>query len=244
MSAATHLSQTAMSASTRLSAAPAPLDADRAKDLYAIWKSVFERSRPVAASRDARHLPGSDTRRLQWEFSASRDARASSMQGDDAAESARAAAAASGIGSTEPAAVSAARSRSTEHQRARNLDAAAQLAPSTTNLDGMDGRMRSDAARTRSGAATAPQTIATQMPSVATESLNVFVQGATVAIVVRDAQLSDEGALQCAFETARALTGQRAGLRQLTLNGRTVYQQQPEALTPSALRVCELVFAC
>jgi hypothetical protein len=58
------------------------------------------------------------------------------------------------------------------------------------------------------------------------ESVRVFVQGPAVAIVVRDATISDQDAVSCAFETARELTGLRSSLQQLTLNGRTLYQRQ------------------
>ena len=68
-------------------------------------------------------------------------------------------------------------------------------------------------------------------PSVATfdtqllESAHVFVKGHDhlVEIAVRAATLSDQEALDCAFATARELTGQRTTLQRLTVNGRTVY---------------------
>jgi hypothetical protein len=69
---------------------------------------------------------------------------------------------------------------------------------------------------------TAPQ-------SVASEWINVFVHGAAVAVVVRNTSLSAKDALNCAFETARELTGQRGALQELTLNGKTIYRQPANA---------------
>ena len=46
----------------------------------------------------------------------------------------------------------------------------------------------------------------------ANASIAAMVQDAGVALIVRDADVSDEDALACAFETAHELTGVRAGL--------------------------------
>jgi hypothetical protein len=78
----------------------------------------------------------------------------------------------------------------------------------------------------------------------AADSVNVFVHGSAVAIVVRDPAISDHEAVQCAFETARKLTGQGTGLVQLTLNGRILYQQPIQSPTTGALPSAALVFAC
>lgn len=79
-------------------------------------------------------------------------------------------------------------------------------------------------------------------PIATAESINVFVQGAAVSIVVRDNTLSEQEAMRCGFETARRLTGQGAALQQLTLNGQTLYRQQDAANAGTAPRA--LVFAC
>jgi hypothetical protein len=79
-------------------------------------------------------------------------------------------------------------------------------------------------------------------PSVdADEAVNVFVRPRAVAIAVRNATLTDDEALRCAFETASALAGERAALRELTLNGRTVYRQSS---LPDSAASPTLVFAC
>lgn len=61
--------------------------------------------------------------------------------------------------------------------------------------------------------------------STLSDSVSVFLHGATVSIVVRDGTISARQAVDCAFETARQLTGQRGTLLRLTLNGQTLYRQ-------------------
>jgi hypothetical protein len=73
------------------------------------------------------------------------------------------------------------------------------------------------------------------------EAVNVFVQQGVVAIAVRNARLTDDEALRCAFETACTLAGERAALQELTLNGRTVYRQSPP---PDSAASPTLAFAC
>jgi hypothetical protein len=239
MSVATHLLQATMWTSTSQGAVPAPLDDDGARDLYAIWQSVFERSRPVEVSQDESYPPSAaSTRQLHWQFNTGHDASADGTAPPVRAE------AASGITSSESVPVSAARSRPTQQQPDSLEAVAVQVGPGAPDADGSVGSVRHDAARPRSGARPASQAPAAAMSSVAAESLHVFVQEGTVAIVVRDARISEQGALHCAFETARALTGQRAALRQLTLNGRALYQQPPPASTDRALQAATLVFAC
>jgi hypothetical protein len=66
----------------------------------------------------------------------------------------------------------------------------------------------------------------------APESVSVFVDGVAVGIVVRNMVLPEEHALRCAFETAQRLTGERAALQVLTLNGRTVYRRAASRVSP------------
>lgn len=80
-------------------------------------------------------------------------------------------------------------------------------------------------------------------PTVA-DSVNVFVYGSAVAIVVRDSSIPDHEAVHCAFETARTLTGQRTGLARLTLNGRILYQQPIQAPADRRPASAALAFAC
>src|SRR6185503_2379547 len=78
---------------------------------------------------------------------------------------------------------------------------------------------------------------------VAAESILVLLYGASLTIVVRDTTLSEQDALQGAFATASELTGQRAALNKLTLNGRTVYQHS-EPLSVGSPVSAAWVLAC
>jgi hypothetical protein len=89
-----------------------------------------------------------------------------------------------------------------------------------------------------------PSQLAEALP-VTAESVVVSIEGASVAIAVRDATLSDEHALRTGFEAARKLSGRSAALRQLTLNGRTIYQQHVDASSQGAERLdAPLLFGC
>jgi hypothetical protein len=55
------------------------------------------------------------------------------------------------------------------------------------------------------------------------EVVSVMLLGNQVSIVVRDTGLNEAEALRAAFQTARELTGRPSALRQLTLNGRVLY---------------------
>lgn len=77
----------------------------------------------------------------------------------------------------------------------------------------------------------------------AADSVRVYVDGAAVAIVVRDAALSQQDAVRYAFDTAQQLTGQRSSLSRLTVNGRTLYHaatSESHAAASSSTRF----FAC
>ena len=80
--------------------------------------------------------------------------------------------------------------------------------------------------------------------TAAAQSESIFVQGSTVAIVIRDTALSDPQAVSCAFETARWLTGRTAALQRLVLNGRTIYQQPGSSGVDAPAAGRALVFAC
>jgi hypothetical protein len=81
-------------------------------------------------------------------------------------------------------------------------------------------------------------------PLASTESVSVLVHAGTVAIVVRDPAVSAQEALHCAFETAAELTGRRRALRSVTLNGRTLYQQQKDLARSAPTSPSTLAFAC
>jgi len=82
------------------------------------------------------------------------------------------------------------------------------------------------------------------MRTAAAQSERIFVQGSTVAIVIRDMALLDPQAVRCAFETFRPLTGRTAALQRLVLNGRTIYQQPGSSGVDTPASGRALVFAC
>jgi hypothetical protein len=86
------------------------------------------------------------------------------------------------------------------------------------------------------------QPVATDKDQPAAESVNVLLSGASVAVVVRDATLSEARALRAAFETVHELTGKRSALEQLVLNGRTLYRQPAPARTGNVAGT--VFFAC
>lgn len=57
------------------------------------------------------------------------------------------------------------------------------------------------------------------------ESVQVHCSDGAVFVTVRDAGLAPADAIRCSLETAYALRGERAALRRVSLNGRTVYQR-------------------
>ena len=87
-----------------------------------------------------------------------------------------------------------------------------------------------------------PAALADAAPPAQGECVSVFLHGDAVAVVVRDATLSDHAALHDAFAAARALGGADGALERLTLNGRPLYRRPPAAAeTPP---VAPLSFAC
>lgn len=69
-------------------------------------------------------------------------------------------------------------------------------------------------------------------------SVSVVVREKEVGIVVRDAKLDPQAALQAAFVVAQDLTGRRDGLRLLMVNGRTLYRTRDAPPFPAPLIRC------
>ncbi|MBB6091176.1 hypothetical protein HNQ60_000022 [Povalibacter uvarum] len=68
--------------------------------------------------------------------------------------------------------------------------------------------------------------------------MSVVVREKEVGIVVRDAKLDPQAALQAAFVVAQDLTGRRDGLRLLMVNGRTLYRTRDAPPFPAPLIRC------
>jgi len=75
------------------------------------------------------------------------------------------------------------------------------------------------------------------------ESVQVRCHDGAVDVIVRDAGLAPADAIRCSLETAYALRGERAALRRVSLNGRTVFERAAasSAERDAAGRLC---FAC
>jgi len=88
------------------------------------------------------------------------------------------------------------------------------------------------------------RTTSTPSQPISPESVSVFTRGTKVAVVVRDAALTDREAMHCALEAAYQLTGQRGSLHLLTVNGRTLYRPPGPAGTLPRAASAALAFAC
>jgi hypothetical protein len=225
---------------------PAPFDPAGAQNLYAIWQEIFERAH-AAGSGDRGAAPAahdSSSERLSTE--PSQQQREQSQRSVDAAAELSPA-------PTSSLAVAAAGSphRSVSGTR---LEPGASESVAAATLNGSQVPAKgqipiNDAPRAPAHHAAlqaskpSTQLSLAESTAVSAESVLVFVRGALVTIVVRDATIAEEDALQGAFETARELTGQRAALQQLTLNGRTLYQQG-ETSASTAPASAAWVFAC
>jgi hypothetical protein len=223
------------------------------QELYAIWKSVFERAKPVEISHQPAPAAGAHAGTGRGNFLADADDRSALPS---AATQARFAAVPAGsstdirlhsaagadvsanhfIMDTQPEVTTVTPgSNSSEHVEnavaARQIRSELQSAAATVEVDAL-----------QSGRHVSMRRVSAELPSA--DSIHVFVRDAAVAIVVRDAEISQQQALHCAFETARKLTGQRAALQQLVLNGRTLYQHGVDTRKHDSTRSASLVFAC
>ena len=64
------------------------------------------------------------------------------------------------------------------------------------------------------------------------EVVQVHEADGALSFVIRDRSLADAAAVRCALETARRLTGDARAVRQVTLNGRTIYTDASPAPRP------------
>ena len=193
---------------------PDSVNAERAHELYAAWKAIFENAKP--AQPEAAHSPQeseSSARQIDCAPSASNLSRDAA---DPGIESAPGPARMNASG--EPAGLTVAPAR------------AAPRAEKAT-WTAMPGAVAAEANCER------PTEVAVQVHYVRTvdapagresqaEAVTIVLHGEDVSIIVRDTGLSESEALRSAFQTARELTGRSTSLQQLTLNGRVLYQQE------------------
>jgi hypothetical protein len=218
-------SAAAASVSTGWSTSQAPLDAHQAEDLYAVWNQIFSQERAVEAPAAPRG--GNDSGEGGGAASACAVQRASAMAHDGGAASQgsspeRSADPSMGVAPVQQGLADSAGLEGTPGAEAAtvvNATSQSALPADSFPLEGPAPQSTGEAALL------AARVQPSSAEPLAAESVRVFVQGPAVAIVVRDATISDQDAVYCAFETARELTGLRSSLQQLTLNGRTLYQR-------------------
>ncbi|HET9446851.1 MAG TPA: hypothetical protein VFO35_11355 [Steroidobacteraceae bacterium] len=203
----------------------APIDIGRAEDVYAAWKAVFEGSRAVEHGPD-------DSCAWQHDAAASEGERPVRNDGEDGQSG----------GSVHDGADTTARmyGKAAAERAPMSSPTIATLAlgssTATVTSSGSSFGTPPLAGTTAAKAAVVQSSAARSIPQSAdalssspqpnpADVVQVFVRGSSVAIVVRDSSLSADAAMHCAFQAARELTGRSDGLRYLTLNGRTIYQQ-------------------
>jgi hypothetical protein len=228
-------------------------DAHGSADLYAAWASIFEQMRVVEGGGDrfGSHSARDDQ---AWRFerpalvgeTAVAVSRANAIVGAARATGERRASAVTGMFSelrnpcsTAPDSPSAA---------TNVLAAVTGTASAVPQVLSKVPAQRAESARAASavhdhaGVNDPPPGAASSPP--AGELITVFRQGAHITIVVRNPTLSDSDALQSAFDTAFHLSGQRTALKQLTLNGRTLYRHLHDSAPRGASSDAPLAFAC
>jgi hypothetical protein len=242
MNAAIHLAKPPLTASVGHSPAAAPIDAVQAEDLYRAWKSVFERAQAVHPADAGK--TSSAAGRVQAELA--QGVRGSVVQPpasrlDPAPVQEPVSASSTSIASLKSRAVGESVATAADESSHANpeVSAVAITAAATSKARSVahDVQDSQPVARLASVASfnSAP---------VSAESVTVLMHGTNVDIVVRDATISEQEAVHCAFETVRRLTGQRAGLHELTLNGRIVYQRRSDSAERVATAQSFLVFVC
>lgn len=255
MTTAVLLTHTAVPAPGAQSVMQVPLGSDQGEDLYALWQAVFETSHPAATAGDegphaqpVDRAPQSDPQASTDTGSEHRTLPTQRVGGAaDVYEPPASVAAGNAriLQSVVPSGVGDMRSvAATDVQSSgESASESSLLMPQAPHVDPPEVEYSIQVERDPKVVQTAQETPYTEPPGVA-DSVNVFVQGTAVAIVVRDATLSDQDAVTCAFETARQLTGHSEALQSLTLNGRTLYQQKIQADPRLASSPPTLLFDC
>ena len=242
MNAAIHLAKPPLTASVGHSPAAAPIDAVQAEDLYRAWKSVFERAQAVHPADAGK--TSSAAGRVQAELTQGVHGSvvhppASRMDSAPIQEPVSASSTSIALLKSRAGESVTAVTDESPHAADPEVSAGAITAAATSKARGI----ADDVQNSQPVARLAP--IASfNSPSFGAESVTVAMHGTNVDIVVRDATISEQEAVHCAFETVRRLTGQRAGLHELTLNGRIVYQRRSDSAERVATAQSFLVFAC
>lgn len=212
-------------------------------DLHAVWKGVFENARPVDQGRAP--ASGLVARPGGADQPAWRDIASGPMSSGPRQSETRV-----GAPPAEPATAQVPDSAVVSVGRQRDERSADRPAGLLQGIGTSADAMRSGRSGPRGGTAAAvappqqqPQPQPRAPSATPSESVVVYLQAASVSIVLRDGELSQSQALQCAFEASHQLTGRRSALRLLVLNGRTVYGPSDPPTSP-APATTTLVFSC
>jgi hypothetical protein len=183
-------------------------------DLYTAWKSIFERvhaveelsDSPSESDKDAHDFRGLGGKPAVSEAAANNSSAALDAVVHDAS--------ATSVYATGLSEANAAVGEEVKTNRVMAASAVPDLAMSF----GASNDCEADLVTTR--CAVTQATCDSFPPDVVT----IYQASGQVAVVVRDATLTDDDALSSAFAAAATLTGSRAALGRLTLNGRILYQ--------------------
>jgi hypothetical protein len=242
MNAAILLGKAPPTASAGHGPAAVLIDAVQAEDLYRAWKSVFERSQPVHAADVDKTSSAAGTAHVE----ATQGVRGSIVQPPPLRMDSALLQEPVSASSTSIALLSGVAGKSVTTAIDESSHAVDPEVPADTITAATTSKVRSVAhdVQDLQPVARLASFASFHSASVGPESVTVLVQGANVDIVVRDAAISEQEAVHCAFETVQRLTGQRAGLHELTLNGRIVYQRRGDSAEHAATAQSSLVFAC
>jgi hypothetical protein len=222
-----HGLQTAVASPEKRESAWEPGDQARTADLYAAWKAIFQAAHSSAAGAAhsaANQQPGeSDNREAPVRSVSVADSGAATASLQTPIHLRRV------VGRPEIA-DAAADSRTETFARQNVIAEVVPLARSAASAASRE--VASVGVRIHYLGMDVAQSIGRPQPEI----VSITLEGAEVSIVVRDGGLSETDALRTAFETARELTGRSSSLRQLTLNGRVLYEQAIRAaLAPGVL---------
>lgn len=196
---------------------------DRLEQMYAVWKPIFDGMHSVEMSHAP--LAGEDDTPLERRMEQAWNSQNDALRNFHRAPASEVSAASRHQGLSNPArTASAARIGPASSQlgtaRPQWSRAQASTVPVTRAVVEIDEV-------TENFSASRPERSGQEaFRPVAADTINVFIRGEVVRVVVRDRAVSEEEALRVAFATARHLMGRSTALAQLTLNGQVLYDQR------------------
>jgi hypothetical protein len=209
---------------------------ERRREMYAVWKSVFDKIHSVALphERPAAQESVESSRRLegasvQLVGSVERRLQAQGAMGVSASTDPVAA-------STNFAAPGVAPATTVAQPKLSSAPPIVSIAAAQPTASGvvqvvsdLAGEQHSHAPASRPSA-----TFETPTAAVSPETVHVFISGTAVRVIVRDRRIAEDDALHAGFAIAGALVGQRAALEHLVLNGQVLYRNDANDLPGAA----------